>query len=67
MTDVPLDDQRLMEEYVLRFFRRDPMQFPILLGVTFIPIKADTRFQWILSAHCLEYMPDIYAPCTCMT
>ena len=48
-----------MKEDIFRFFRSDPMPFPILDCIRVVPIEADTDGKWVFRAH-LMYIPQIY-------
>ena len=45
MTNITANYQGLIEEQIFGFFRRDPVPFPILMNIRFVPIKSDALVE----------------------
>jgi hypothetical protein len=54
MARITPNHERLMKKDVLRFLRRDAVAFPVLVGIGFVPLKADTALERIGSRHLLS-------------
>lgn len=62
MADVAANDQRLVEEYVLRFLRRNAMPIPVLLSICIVPIKSHAAIQKIVVIrHIHQYTMVVYS------
>jgi hypothetical protein len=61
MTDIPSDNQRLIEEDIFGLLRRNSMLLPVLLRIRVVPIETNALIQRALSfRHDYQYTMDIY-------
>jgi len=61
MADIAANDQRLVEENVFGFLRRNLMAIPILWAIRFVPIETSAVVQRVFTfRHKAQYTIDIY-------
>src|SRR6267143_3488514 len=63
MLPVGHDNQRFIKEDLLSLPERHPMELPVLLEISVVPIETGAALKRV-SRHGSKYIPDIYASAT---